>query len=135
MVENIGKTYLSDYYREIAGGNSYVRHTLKRISRTARQIDPSCPYGAHGILGSLEDYGFSSKEMEKFFRLCDSDVLAINAVDYCIFRGKLEVQDLRKAIKNNFKDFNLAAHVQFAIRDSHSFSQYYNPRIPKFTAT
>lgn len=122
-------TYLSRYYTDISNGNRRVLNTLKTIAQTARQIDPSCPYGAHGVLGSLSGYGFSSQEMEKFFKLCGNDARIINAVDYCVFKKKLSVDDLKSAVKRNFKSFNLAGYVQFAMRDSHSFSQYYNPKL------
>lgn len=121
--------HLSALYNKLSAGDLSLLGTLKKIAQTARQIDPSCPYGAHGVLGSLATYDFSPKEMKKFFNLCKNDVRMINAIDYSIYREKLSVSVLKAAVKRNFKAFSPNDYVQYAMRDGATFSKYYNPKI------
>ena len=65
------------------------------------------------------------------FRLCGHDPLLINAIDYAIYSKKLNVTDLKKAVKNGFRNFNtrkVLADVKAAHR---RFGKYYTPRTTK----
>jgi hypothetical protein len=128
MAEQKDNPYLSALYNQISRGDVEILGTLKKLAQTARQIDPSCPYGAHGVLGSLASYGFSPKEMRSFLSLCKGDVRAINAIDYCVYKKMLSISDLKDAVKSGFRGFKSEKYIQFAMRDSTNFSKYYNPK-------
>ena len=67
-----------------------------------------------------------------FFNLTGNNPLLINAIDYAVFKGALEVKDLRHAVDTNFErfgdndaPFNPYVWLQFALDDQPTFGLNY----------
>ncbi len=130
MVESndkIDKELLGQLFQSIARENPQTLAIVKELADTAHVMDPDCPYGAHGVLGSIRDYGLSPIEINKLYNLLGKDVLKLNAVDYAVDTGSLNVEDIKKSIKQkDVSNLNPDKRIMEAKVASHGrYAQHY----------
>ncbi|NBX66596.1 MAG: hypothetical protein EBQ96_06330 [Proteobacteria bacterium] len=112
---------------KMAKGNAEALHVVKLLAATARAIDPDCPHGPHGVLDSIASYGLKPTELVQLFKLCGSDPLALNAVDYAVFKKQLTVDAIKAALrKGDARMLNLPKIIAFSRAEHGRFGQYYN---------
>lgn len=116
-------------FLKMSKGNAEATHILKQLAATARAIDPDCPHGPHGILDSIASYGLKPTEIIRLYKLCGSDPLVLNALDYAVFKKRLSVESVKAALrKDDAGMLNLPQIMTFARADHGRFGQYYLPR-------
>lgn len=116
-------------YQRMANGRSDDHAVFIKLANTMRAIDPSCPYGPHGILESLQTYDLKRGDITNLYKRCGSDPLTMNAVDFAVYKKALSIADVKKAIKDNFQNFDPSKYVDYARKKHRQFGQYYRPRV------
>ncbi len=94
-------------FRDIAGDHPVARKAVQRLAQTAHAIDPECPHGAFGVLSSIRDYKLKPAEFAALYERCGSNPLVMNAVDFAVFKGIINVDAVRNARHTGFRALNV----------------------------
>lgn len=137
MIKN--DAYLGSIFREVSKGNPITTYICQKLASTARLIDPSCPYGAVGVLTDLKDSELNPLEINNLYHLCKKDPLYLNAIIYGIYAEVFTKAYLKNSIRQG-KIIPLSKmkgiirkgaerKCKSGVMPNHRFGRYYNPKL------